>query len=58
MSPFVVGAQPFKQVLKMQGIVFNVESPNKESGNSLWIVPSGLTESEKVIHLPFAGVAK
>jgi hypothetical protein len=58
MSPSLAGAQPFKQVLKMQGIVFNVESPNKESGNSLWIVPSGLTESEKAIHLPVAGVVK
>ena len=42
----------------MQGIVFNVESPNKESGNALWIVPSGLSETEKAIHLPVAGVVK
>lgn len=54
--PSLAVAQPFKQVLKLQGIVFNVESANKNSGNTLWIVPSGLTESESAIQLPVAGV--
>lgn len=50
--------QPFKQVLKMQGIVFNVESPNTDPGNTLWIVPTGLTESESAIKLPVPGVVR
>jgi hypothetical protein len=46
---------PFEQRLELLGIGFHVRSPNKEAGNSVLIVPSGLQIDNTPIEVDVAG---
>jgi len=48
-------AGPFEQNLELQGIGFQVSSPNKAAGNSVRIVPSGLKADNTPIEMEVAG---
>jgi hypothetical protein len=56
-SPSQPGAAagPFEQRLELQGIGFQVSSPNKGAGNSVRIVPSGLQGDNTPIEMEVAG---
>jgi len=54
-APSLQAAESFKKTIKLKGITFTVESPNKNSGNTLTIVPSGLKESNHAVKTPVNG---
>jgi len=54
-SAAVAAAGPFEQRLEHLGIGFQVSSPNKDSGNTVRIVPSGLQIDNTPIEMEVAG---
>jgi len=54
-APSLRAAESFKKTVKLHGITFTVESPNKNSGNAITIAPSGLKESNQVVKIPVNG---
>ncbi|MFY7939284.1 MAG: hypothetical protein ACOVOX_00100 [Burkholderiaceae bacterium] len=49
------GASPSEQRLELQGVRFLVTSPNKDTGNSVRIVPSGLQADDTPIEMEVLG---
>lgn len=54
-QPRAEAPQPFAQGLELQGIGFQVSSPNALSGNTVRIVPSGLQNDNTPVLMPVAG---
>ncbi len=48
-------AKPFSKTVEMHGIKFLIESPNKPTGNTVTIKPSGLTASNEEVRRDIKG---
>jgi hypothetical protein len=53
---FAEPTPPFDQKQELQGITFQVFSPNNRSGNALAVTPTGLEEDNKPIEMNVAGI--
>jgi hypothetical protein len=53
---FAEPTPPFVQKEELQGITFQVSSPNNRSGNKLTVTPAGLEENNKPIEMDVSGI--